>query len=389
MTEEALAYLNEAMDYIQENSVHRKQLDWSALRQEVYALAADAQTTAQTYPAIERALALLGDHHSLFISSAEEPLLQQGRMKHSGIRAFYPEGVIGFVEPDSPAEQAGIHGGDRIERINGQLVADLTADQFRLIFRKDTLFDLTLIPVGQTATRSVRLQPIDYLQRRLPQGRRLEHNLGYLDLPGLIGQTEHTKAYAEVAQQLIREMDQIAVSGWVVDLRRDTGGNMWPMMAGVGPILGEGEWVPFKTDWQQETAFYRHGQAGIAPYIVLAEVDNPYQVKRPNPPVAVLTSRLTVSSGEFVALAFRGRPHTCSFGEPTGGRPTANDDKKLSDGAMILLTTHLGVDRSGQTHSGPLVPDYFVNVSWTQLNTVDDPVLREAVQWLHTEEGCI
>jgi carboxyl-terminal processing protease len=199
----------------------------------------------------------------------------------------------------------------------------------------------------------------------------------------------YANAYAETTQQLIRDLDQVPIRGWVIDLRRNLGGNMWPMITGVGPILGEGEWVLFVAPQAQEIAFYRRGQSGIAPSTVCSELEHPYQLKYPQPPVAVLLSQLTLSSGELMALSFCGQPHTRSFGEPTWGVPTANEDKELSDGELILLTTHWGADRSGQTHSGPLVPDYFVNVSWTQLNTVDDPVLREAVQWLHTEEGCI
>jgi len=34
--------------------------------------------------------------------------------------------------------------------------------------------------------------------------------------------------------------DRDDLIGWIVDLRGNGGGNMWPMLAGVGPVLGEG-----------------------------------------------------------------------------------------------------------------------------------------------------
>lgn len=105
--------------------------------------------------------------------------------------------------------------------------------------------------------------------------------------------------------------------------------------------------------------------------------------------MAVLTSQLAASSGEFAALAFRSLPRVRNFGEPTAGLPTANRQIELSDGAMILLTVSLGVDRSGQVHDGPFPPDYHVTIAWTQLGTVDDPVLQIAIQWLHAEPGCV
>src|SRR5690348_14278956 len=81
MTQEALAYVTEALDYIQAHSVRRASLDWAALRQEVLELAAGAQTPAETYPAIERALELLGDQHSFFRTPEQQRLLKEGKMK--------------------------------------------------------------------------------------------------------------------------------------------------------------------------------------------------------------------------------------------------------------------------------------------------------------------
>jgi len=51
MTTKAIAYLNEALDYIQENSIMKAHIDWQKLRQESLALVAQAQTATETYPA--------------------------------------------------------------------------------------------------------------------------------------------------------------------------------------------------------------------------------------------------------------------------------------------------------------------------------------------------
>jgi carboxyl-terminal processing protease len=119
MNQDAMTYLNEALNYIQDNSVMKERIDWPTLRQEMSALAALAQTPAETYPAIKKALELLGDHHSHFRSPASVQLLGQGQAKQLGLRIIYPEGIIGLVYPDSPAEHAGLQVGDHIETING------------------------------------------------------------------------------------------------------------------------------------------------------------------------------------------------------------------------------------------------------------------------------
>lgn len=388
MAQEVLDYFNEVWDYIQENSIKREQIDWQALRKEVLPLVEKAQTPADTYPVIRMILERLGDNHSFFRAPEEERMLKEGMARDFGLRVIYPEGIIGLIFPGSPAEKSGLRVGDRILQINGQPIDILTPKDRRMAFRADGL-DLTVMSIGQEITRQVHLQSILYSVAPLPQGQRITPSIGYLDLPGILSGPEHTQAYAQTAQHIIREMDQTALSGWVIDLRRNIGGNMFPMIAGIGPILGEGECVSFVLPREKQRVFYQNGQALIELAEVIIEVDNPYQLKNPSPPVAVLTSTLTVSSGEFVALAFCGRPHTRSFGEPTFGLPTGNDGKQLCDGAMVILTSALGADRMGHTYDSPLLPDYPVRTDWTQLGTADDPVLQAAIQWLQEEEGCL
>lgn len=388
MSPEAMTYLNEALDYIQAHSVRREHIEWPALRQDVYALADQAQTPADTYPAIRRALALLGDRHSLFREPEQVRLLKEGGVHRVGLQVVYPDGWIGVVYPGSSAEQAGLHVGDRLETINGLSISALTREQFLAALREGPL-TLTLTPAWEGDIRSVQLQPATDVMKRQPQGRRLAGDFGYLTVPEVMS-LEAGKPYAARAHQVIREIDQHATAGWVIDLRTNSGGSLWPMLAGVGPILGEGEIMGFVAPREHLIAFYSKGRAWIeGRERFSAQVDEPYVLKRPFPPVAVLTSQLTGSAGELTALAFRGRSRTRSFGVSTAGVPTANDTRELSDGARIALTTHLGADRTGQIYNGPLPPDELVMIDWARLGTSDDPVLQAAIRWLHTEAGAL
>lgn len=388
MTPEAMAYLNEALDYIQANAIRRDRVNWPGLRQEVYDLVHDAKIPADTYPGIELALEHLNDNHSFFSSPEKEQRRLAGVTKRIGLRSTYPEGNVVVVYSGSPAEQAGIQVGDCIIELNGHPLSTLTRQQFQLMMSKEQV-DLVLQPKGEKALRSVCLQASFHDARRMPEGRRLTSNIGYLDLPELIGSTEHNRFYMVEVQRLIREIDEHSICGWVIDLRRNFGGNMWPMIIGVGSLLGEGEWLAFTSPWKNVIGFYRDGKAGTDAQGVLAEIEDPYQLKRAYSSVAVLTSQMTVSSGEFMALAFRGRPHTCSFGEATYGLPTSNFSKVLSDGALLALTTRLGVDRTGRTFDGPIPPNHYVKVDWASLGTEVDPVLQTALEWLQTEENCL
>jgi carboxyl-terminal processing protease len=63
MTSDALAYLNHALDLIQEYSYYRKTVDWTAIRNAAYDLADGANTPTRTYAAINLIFQEIGDTH--------------------------------------------------------------------------------------------------------------------------------------------------------------------------------------------------------------------------------------------------------------------------------------------------------------------------------------
>jgi carboxyl-terminal processing protease len=63
MTPDALAYLNHALDLIQEYSYYRKTVDWTAIRNAAYDLADGANTPTRTYAAINLVIQMIGDRH--------------------------------------------------------------------------------------------------------------------------------------------------------------------------------------------------------------------------------------------------------------------------------------------------------------------------------------
>jgi carboxyl-terminal processing protease len=66
--------------------------------------------------------------------------------------------------------------------------------------------------------------------------------IGYVKVGTFAGSNQSVEAtnYAKAIQSTIQASDNESIRGWIVDLRDNRGGNMWPMLAGIGPILGEG-----------------------------------------------------------------------------------------------------------------------------------------------------
>ena len=119
----------------------------------------------------------------------------------------------------------------------------------------------------------------------------------------------------------------------------------------------------------------------------VARTVHPVRVRRRRP-VAVLTSRLTASSGEAMVLAFRGRPGARSFGEPTLGVPTGNALHHLADGALLVLTETAGADQRGRAWDKPIPPDVHVRATARALADGQDPVLAAAERWLARQPSC-
>ena len=186
----------------------------------------------------------------------------------------------------------------------------------------------------------------------------LPRNIGYVKVSRFAG-WEGAQEFAESIQAQIQAADRDDLAGWIVDLRANTGGNMWPMIAGIGPILGEGTAGYFTSVSGRETAWgYAAGASWILDGREVVKVATPYRLQREHPKVAVLTDNFVMSSGETVLVSFAGRPNTRMFGETTCGLSTSRGTFALIDGAHLYLSTYHLADRDRHQYGQSIVPDY-------------------------------
>ena len=315
------AYLNRALDEMQAHALRRESVDWPHLRAEAFARAAQAKTTVDAYAAIRFALASLGDHHSSLHLTPELEKIEQGGGHAAAVEPPPASPFTGRYEPEG-----------RVVKSGGKAFA--------------------LVVV----TKCFPENEAQFVQ------------------------------FESKLQGIVAELDRSHPAGWLVDLRGNVGGNMWPMLAGIGPLLGEGDDLgEFQTFEGRSVWRYRDG--------VAAEVENgkadaypavqgaPYKLAG-TPKTAVLIDRGTGSSGEAIAIAFRGRANTRFFGEHTGGYSTVNETFALSDGASMWLTIGVDADRTGKQYLEGLGPDEQVLLGGKVLPDDKDPVIQAALRWL-------
>lgn len=383
-------YLENALDWIQTHAVFGEDVDWTQVRQEAFALAPDPQTIDDTYSAIRLALRSLNDGHA----SLDLPASDQANT-NMGLWAISPQNVVINVYPGGPAERAGVQVGDVIELINGASPTPFldNAAFSDLDYGKDPQVRLTLYRAGQAQAFDVTVdQTADSPGYQITvAGRRLgveSNGVGYIELPPYSG---YPYIYPGLAHERIRNLDRTPVCGWIIDIRRNAGGNLWTYLAAVGPILGEGDVGGFLyADGTHELWSYRDGKVfwaedERAESLVQSGI---YKPKRSMMPVALLTGPATIAAGELVVVAFEGRQKVRTFGEPTRGLPTLSMHTPLSDGAHIFVSGAFGTDRDGNPYKGPIIPDERVNIDWAQFGTDQDPVILAAMDWLNTQTEC-
>ena len=195
-----------------------------------------------------------------------------------------------------------------------------------------------------------------------------EDGILLITIPEFSGQTkDENQRYARTVLDALPEEgtpEAGTLKGVVIDLRGNTGGNMYPMIAAIHRFLPDDTILRFKS---------RKFSTPITKLFVLQSLDLREQMLIICP-VALLTDENTASSGEATLLCFRGLKNTRTFGAPTAGYASANKPYPMPDGSKLVLTISCDVARTGEIFcDDPIEPD-----------VVTDKPLEEAISWIRS-----
>lgn len=388
-----------ALDFVERYALRRTSVDFPALRAKVLARAATLATVPDSYPLITAVLREIGDRHASFSRPPDASNLLVGRYTGFGFTATFPDRIVIALADGGPAAKAGLRLRDRIDQVNGKAPVGSGGT---LYIPRENGREATRVVLQVTrpkVTKRIRIT-IDQGQPTLVSapkasagaavapGRPLADRIGYLDLQGVVTDQAGLDAWTQSVHDAIRTIDTPARCGWVLDLRRNRGGYIYPMLAAVGPLLGEGVVAGKRdVDGVVERWIYRNGTMSVDDR-VQTTVAAPYRLSRPDVPVAVLTSELTASAAEAVTIAFSGRPNTRSFGRPTMGLTTFTVMRAMPDNALISVTNAVDIDRAGNGYDGPVRPDEAVEWDWATVATAQDRALVTALSWLAAQRAC-
>lgn len=212
------------------------------------------------------------------------------------------------------------------------------------------------------------------------RGKMLAARYAYVEIRGCAAlDSASAKDYSDSLASLTRNLLANEPAGLIIDLRGNSGGNMYPMLGGLASLLGEGilgyDLFP---DGHKEPWYitWHDSEPGRADSLGL--LDSVHFVDK-KPRMAVLCGPGTASGGEGLLLSFRGANEVLVIGEPTYGVPTSNRMVFMPDSGMINITVSYMTDRNGEYSDGPIAPDLLMQ----------DPqrIFEEAYRWIDKEPG--
>jgi len=227
-----------------------------------------------------------------------------------------------------------------------------------------------------------------------PVSRMLDDATAYILVPTMAANNPaQVRKLGEELRAKVGELTDRKPGWWVVDLRLNGGGNLYPMLLGLYPLLGDGvaggtvdrdgrnvhDWL-LKADglYWRDTNGERH----------FAALERPGRPTEADKPVAILLGPLTRSSGQATALAFKGRPRTRFIGEPTAkGYTTVTNPFAFSPTVSLNLAVGYMADRTGTACKELVEPEVIVDGGDAFDAPAEDRKVAAAISWLTRVAG--
>lgn len=244
-----------------------------------------------------------------------------------------------------------------------------------------------------TSRQGASLPNFPYL---VPTGTQFANGIGYFVVPGFQGVEDEAALFTSEIHAIVVRLQEYTTCGWIIDLRENNGGNMYPMLSGIAPLFGTNTEVGFRNANVESiqvvintngTIQHLGGPFGGESDAWLSNTARLIQVHVVDQPIAALIGPRTGSAGEATAIALAGREQTHFFGETTAGYASSPTYLRLLDGSLLSVTTHWTTGPRGAIYPEGVFPDVTVVSSTNVVNPVvnplqDDPVVKAASAWL-------
>jgi len=237
--------------------------------------------------------------------------------------------VISKVYPHTPAEEAGIHEGDKIIQVDTSSTRGWKIDQVSSRLKGEPGTKVTAKfarpgwtdPITATFTRRVIRIPA------IPFALMLEGKIGYV-----VVQNFNETSSTELAQQILHLQGEGA-KGLVLDLRGNPGGFLDQALEMSNLFLNRGQEILSVRDRQGISELHKAERDPVAPKL----------------PLVILTDAYTASAAEIVAGALQDHDRALIVGTTSFGKGLVQSVYRLDGGYAIKLTTGKWYTPSGRS----------------------------------------
>lgn len=313
----------------------------------------------------------LEDPYSVYYNEEEtKDLYETTEGEYSGIGAVLSQdlesGVITLVQiyEGSPAAKAGLKGNDILTKVGDIEVTGMDLSEVVTYIKgeKGTDVDLTVLR-GEDAEEITVTATRDTVEAQTVKYEMLEGQTGYLSVSEFDSVT-----YAQYEEALNELTDQ-GMTGLIVDLRNNPGGNLNTVCEMLDLVLPKGTIVYTEDkDGKRETA----------------TSDDEHQI---NVPMVVLVNGNSASASEIYAGAIQDYGIGKIVGTQTYGKGVVQQIFDLGDGTSVKLTIAEYFTPSGRNIDGEgITPDVEVEYEADENNPEADNQLEKALEVMKEEQ---
>ncbi len=315
------------------------------------------------------------DPHSAYLDAESFKDLQvstTGEFGGLGIEVSMEDGFVKVISPidDTPAQQAGIHAGDLIIRIDGAPVKGLTLGEAvnRMRGKPGSEIILTVVREGEE-------KPLKFTLKRAVikvnsvKGRTLEPGFGYVRISQFQSNT------GENLTQFINKLKQEngdKLKGLILDLRNNPGGVLNASVDVTDAFLEKG--LVVYTDGRLRDS---HQKFNAKPGDVIKGA-----------PLVVLINGGSASASEIVAGALQDHKRAILMGSKSFGKGSVQTVVPMDDGAALKITTARYYTPSGRSiQAEGITPDILLeNIKVSAVDKLVDSI-KEADLSGHLQNG--
>lgn len=334
----------------------------------------EADKTAMEDAAAYAMVESLGDRWSYYIPADQySAYLEQMENSYVGIGVTIQvmEDNSGFlvtkVNPEGPADQAGMLPGDLMVAVDGTDVRGWDVNDTSALVKgeENTTVDITVIRAGEELTLTVTRMLV---QTPVGTGKMLEGNIGLVTIVNFDNRC---------AEETIAAIDTLLAQGaekLIFDVRFNPGGYVHELCAVLDHILPEG-------DLFRSVDYAGRESLEVSDENCITGI-----------PMAVLVNGESYSAAEFFAAALREYDYALVVGEPTVGKGYFQQTTRLRDGSAVGLSMGKYFTPQGVSLAevGGLVPDVQITVDQDTavaiysgtLDPMEDPQILAAIEAL-------